>query len=203
MVVVDFGGGNLGSLTAALERRGASFAVSGDAAAVDAAEAAIVPGDGAFGATMRELDARGLSAALLRLAARDGVLLGICVGMQILYEAGDEHGEQRGLGLFPGRIGRFARAPRVPHMGWNKLEPVRAHPFTAGLDAHDYAYFLHSYRAPVDAVTLAACEHGERFAAIAGRGNVVGTQFHPEKSQRTGAKLLDNFLALCATRKPA
>ena len=187
----------MGSLLAALERRGADFVVGGDPALVDAARAVIVPGDGAFGATMRALDERGLTPALRRLVARDGLFLGICVGMQILYEYGDEHGEQRGLGIFPGRVSRFERAPRVPHMGWNALEPVRAHPFVAGLRADDYAYFLHSYRAAVDALTLAACEHGERFTAIAGLGNVMGTQFHPEKSQRTGAKLLDNFLALC------
>ena len=170
--------------------------MSGDPARVDVARAAIVPGDGAFGATMRALDERALTPALRRLVARDGIYLGICVGMQILYEFGDEHGEQRGLGIFPGRVGRFTRAPRVPHMGWNALEPLRAHPFVDGLRADDYAYFLHSYRAGVDEVTLAACEHGDRFAAIAGRGNVMGTQFHPEKSQRTGAKLLDNFLRL-------
>lgn len=183
---------------AALERRGADFSVTADAASVDEAGAAIVPGDGAFGATMRALEERGLAAALRRLVARDGLLLGICVGMQILYESGDEHGEQRGLGIFPGRVSRFEHAPRVPHMGWNALEPLRAHPFVAGLHAGDYAYFLHSYRAPVDALTLAACEHGERFAAIVGRGNVMGTQFHPEKSTLTGAKLLNNFLRMQA-----
>ena len=172
--------------------------MSDDPQAVDAAAAAIVPGDGAFGATMRALEERGLDSALLRLAQRNGLFLGICVGMQILYESSDEHGERRGLGLFPGRVSRFTSAPRVPHMGWNALEPLREHPFTAGLRAGDYAYFLHSFRAPVDEVTLAACEHGERFAAIAGRANVMGTQFHPEKSRHTGAKLLDNFLRLCA-----
>ena len=176
----------MGSLLAALERRGARYAVGGDPALLDAARAAIVPGDGAFGATMRALGERGLDGALRAFVERGGLFLGICVGMQILYETGDEHGEQRGLGIFPGRVARFTGAPRVPHMGWNALEPLRAHPFVDGLHAGDYAYFLHSYRAPVDDLTLAACEHGERFAAIAGRGNVMGTQFHPEKSRSYG-----------------
>jgi len=196
IAVVDYGGGNLGSLLAALRRRGADIVVTDDPDAVVAAPAAILPGDGAFGTTMAALRERGLDAAIHALVAAEKPFLGICVGMQILYESSDEHGTHAGLGLLPGAVSRFERAPRVPHMGWNALELVAAHPFVAGIGRGDYAYFLHSYRAPVDAATLAACEHGERFAAIVARDNVMATQFHPEKSQRTGARLLDNFIAL-------
>jgi glutamine amidotransferase len=196
IAVVDFGGGNLGSLVGALERRGAAFAVTGDPDEVVRAEAAILPGDGAFGATMQALAERGLDEAVRETIARGRPFLGICVGMQLLYERSLEHGEHRGLGVFAGTVARFEHAPRVPHMGWNQLEPLRSHPFLRGIVAQAYAYFLHSYRAAVGAETLAATTHGERFAAIVARDNVVATQFHPEKSQTTGARLLDNFLAL-------
>ncbi len=199
IAVVDYGGGNLGSLVSALGRRGAEFAVTSDPAAVTAAEAAILPGDGAFGATMAALHERGLDAAVRATIAAGRPFLGICVGMQLLYEGSDEFGTHAGLGIFRGAVTRFTRAPRVPHMGWNELEPLRDHPFVRGLPARSYAYFLHSYRAAVDpATTLAACEHGERFAAIAAHDNVMATQFHPEKSQATGALLLDNFIALAS-----
>jgi glutamine amidotransferase len=198
IAVVDYGGGNLGSLVSALGRRGATFVVTDDPDEVGRASAAILPGDGAFGATMDALRERGLDQALRLTIAAEKPFLGICVGMQVLYEGSDEFGEHPGLGAFPGRVTRFDRAPRVPHMGWNKLELLSDHPFVRDLPADAYAYFLHSYRAPVDENTLAACEHGERFAAIAARDHVMATQFHPEKSQRTGALLLDNFIRLAA-----
>lgn len=196
VAVLDYGGGNLGSLLAALERRGAQFAVTCDPRTLHQASAAILPGDGAFAATMDALRARRLDEAICAHVQRGRPFLGICVGMQILYQAGDEFGETPGLGILAGRVSRFQNAPRVPHMGWNALESVRDHPFTAGLGEEPYAYFLHSYRAPVTSDTVAAATHGERFSAIAARGNVMGTQFHPEKSRATGARLLDNFLLL-------
>jgi len=176
--------------------------VTDDAATVAEAPAAILPGDGAFGAVMAALRSRGLDEAILALAAAGKPFLGICVGMQILYERSDERGDHAGLGLFPGAVSRFVAAPRVPHMGWTELEVTRTHPFVRGLQSGAFAYFLHSYRAPADALTLAAATHGERFAAIAARDNVMATQFHPEKSQATGALLLDNFIALCAAAAP-
>ena len=196
IAVVDYGGGNLGSLISALERRRADFTVTNDPAAVAAAGAAILPGDGAFGATMTALRARGLDGAITDFVRSGRPFLGICVGMQLLYERSDEYGDHAGLAILPGRISRFNGAPRVPHMGWNSLELVAEHPFVRGVAPDAYAYFLHSYRAPVDAHTLAATEHGERFAAIVARDNVMATQFHPEKSQTTGAQLLENFIAL-------
>ena len=190
-------------MLSALERRGASFEVTNDPGAVARAASAILPGDGAFGATMHALHALGLDAAIKTSIERGRPFLGICVGMQLLYETSDEHGAQRGLGVLPGAVVRLRGAPRVPHMGWNSLELVAAHPFVRGLRAGAYAYFLHSYCAPVDAYTLAATEHGERFAAIVARDNVMATQFHPEKSQTTGALLLDNFIAIARSAPAA
>jgi glutamine amidotransferase len=196
IAVIDYGGGNLGSLISALERKRADFDVTNDPATLASASAAILPGDGAFGATMAALRARGLDVAIRDFASGSRPFLGICVGMQLLYERSDEYGEHAGLAILPGAITRLRGAPRVPHMGWNSLELVARHPFVRGLEPDAYAYFLHSYRAPVDGNTLAATEHGERFAAIVARGNVMATQFHPEKSQTTGALLLENFIAL-------
>lgn len=116
--------------------------------------------------------------------------------MQVLFEDSDEFGYAPGLGILQGHISRFTAAPRVPHMGWNSLEICSQHPFVGGLSGEPYAYFLHSYRAPAGPDTVAECTHGERFSAIVARGNVMGTQFHPEKSQRAGATLLDNFLSI-------
>jgi glutamine amidotransferase len=196
IAVIDYGGGNLGSLISALERKRADFDVTNDPAALASASAAILPGDGAFGATMAALRARGLDVAIRDFTASSRPFLGICVGMQLLYERSDEYGEHAGLAILPGAVTRLQGAPRVPHMGWNSLELMAWHPFVRGLEPDAYAYFLHSYRAPVDGHTLAATEHGERFAAIVARGNVMATQFHPEKSQTTGALLLENFIAL-------
>lgn len=198
IAVVDFGGGNLGSLVSALRRRGAEFLVTSDAAEVAAADAAILPGDGAFAVTMEALRERHLDVAIRETIAARKPFLGICVGMQVLYEQSEEFGRHGGLGIVPGTVSRFVAAPRVPHMGWNQLELVREHPFVEGIGSDAYAYFLHSYRAPVDESTVVACTHGERFSAIVARENVMATQFHPEKSQRTGAILLDNFIGICA-----
>lgn len=194
LAILDYGGGNLGSLVAALRRRGARFAVTDDAGTVARADAAVLPGDGAFSATMQALKERRLDRAILEHVYAGKPFLGICVGMQVLFEDSDEFGLTPGLGIVPGHVTRFVSAPRVPHMGWNNLELTAAHPFVADLGEEPYAYFLHSYRAPVGRDTVAACTHGERFCAIVARENVMGTQFHPEKSQRTGARLLDNFL---------
>ena len=198
LVVIDYGGGNIGSLVSALERRGAAFELTGDPRAVAAAGAAILPGDGAFGATMQALRERELDRAITDHVAAGKPFLGICVGMQALFESSDEYGAHAGLGILPGTVRRFARSPRVPHMGWNDLRVETAHPLCADVISGDYAYFLHSY-CVIDSVdVVASSEYGERFAAIVARGNVMATQFHPEKSGRTGGVLLDNFLRLAA-----
>lgn len=199
IALIDYGGGNVGSLIAALERRGARFALTEDPRDVARADAAILPGDGAFGATLDALRERGLDGAV-RDAIRAGrPFLGICVGMQVLFDSSDEYGGAVGLGILPGEVRRFTHAPRVPHMGWNDLAIERTHPFAAGVSDGAWAYFLHSYRVTgAGEALVASCEYGERFAAVVARDNVMATQFHPEKSRATGARLLDNFLRVAA-----
>jgi glutamine amidotransferase len=196
LTVIDYGGGNIGSLRAALERRAVPYTLTDDAAQVERAEAAILPGDGAFAATMDALRARGLDDAVAAVVRAGRPFLGICVGMQVLFESSDEFGGARGLGLLSGHVRRFTGAPRIPHMGWNDLRVERDHPFVAGLHGGEYAYFLHSYRVADSDATVASAEYGGRFAAIVARDNLVATQFHPEKSQHTGGRLIDNFLAM-------
>ena len=198
IAVIDYGGGNVGSLIAALERRGAAFTLTGDPREVDRADAAILPGDGAFTATIDAIRERGLDGAIDRAIAAGKPFLGICVGMQVLFDSSDEYGGALGLGILPGEVRRFASAPRVPHMGWNDLAIERAHPFIDGVASGSWAYFLHSYRVTAAESVVASCEYGERFAAIVARDNVMATQFHPEKSRTTGARLLDNFLRITA-----
>jgi imidazole glycerol-phosphate synthase subunit HisH len=199
IAVLDYGGGNVGSLVAALERRGAPFALTEDPRDAERADAAILPGDGAFGATMDALRERGFDEAIRRVVAAGRPFLGICVGMQVLFASSDEYGGSPGLGILPGRVRRFTRAPRVPHMGWNDLVIERTHPFVDGVASGAWAYFLHSYRVEdADGALVASCEYGERFAAVVARDNVMATQFHPEKSRTTGARLLDNFLRIAA-----
>ncbi len=198
LAVIDYGGGNIGSLVASLERRGVAFELTSDPERVVVADAAILPGDGAFGATMDALRERGLDRAVREVVDAGKPFLGICVGMQVLFRHSDEFGGAEGLGIFPGVVRRFERAPRVPHMGWNDLILEGAHPFVAGIRTGMYAYFLHSYRVTESDVTVASADYGGRFAAIVARDNVMATQFHPEKSQHTGGLLLDNFLALAA-----
>ena len=198
IAVIEYGGGNMGSLRSALARRQAQFFITDDPAQIAHARAAILPGDGAFGATMDALVERGLDTAITRHIETGKPFLGICVGMQVLFAESDEYGGHAGLGVFPGVVRRFIDAPRVPHMGWNDLRVEREHPFVVGIASGDYAYFLHSYRVVESDVTLASCDYGERFAAIVARDNVMATQFHPEKSQQTGAMLLDNFIRIAA-----
>jgi glutamine amidotransferase len=197
-MVIDYGGGNIGSLVSALKRRHVDFDVSADPQRLASCGAAILPGDGAFGATMEALIERGLDQAIVRHVASGKSFLGICVGMQALFESSDEYGGHTGLGVLPGTVRRFTGSPRVPHMGWNDLAIEKDHPFVAGLHGGEYAYFLHSYRVVDSTDVVASAEYGERFAAVVARDNVMATQFHPEKSARTGGVLLDNFLRIAA-----
>jgi glutamine amidotransferase len=192
-VIVAAGGANYGSLREACLRVGVDAELSADPQRIAAATHVILPGVGAAAQAMRALRERGLDRLLARLTQP---LLGICLGMQLLFERSEE-GDADNLGLLPGRVCRLQAAPRWPHMGWNTLQPgMRAHPLLAGLDDDTWFYFVHGYAAPAGAHTIAVAEHGSRFAAVVARDNVLGTQFHPEKSAAAGRRLLRNFFAL-------
>ncbi len=192
LVLIDAGGANLGSVRYALERLGVEARIVRDAEGLRDAERIILPGVGAAAPAMALLHERGL-VELLRATRLP--LLGICLGMQLLFEGSDE-GDVACLGLLPGRVRKLVSSSgvRVPHMGWNTLEPMTASPLLDGVDAGASAYFVHSYAAPVTDDCIAACTHGEPFAAMVRRGNVAGAQFHPERSAAVGARLLSNFL---------
>lgn len=193
VVLVDSGGANLGSVQAALARLGVDAPVTGHWPTISAASHVILPGVGAAGPAMERLAKHGLVDKLPTLRQP---VLGVCVGMQLLFEASDE-GAIACLGILPGRVRKLSAAPglRIPHMGWNQLQAVTAHPVNAGLD-QAYSYFVHSFAADVSALTLASCVHGQAFSALVGRDNFIGAQFHPERSAAAGARLLSNFLEL-------
>lgn len=197
-VVVDHGAGNLGSVVRALGRQGASVLLSSDPARIAAAGKLVLPGDGHFGEAMRALRERGLEAPLRQAIGSGAWLLGICVGLQMLFGESDEASGVAGLGLLPGRVRRFDSRRLVPHIGWNQLEEIGEGPLFRGVPEGGYAYFLHSFYAdPAEGRhRLATTEYGVRFASAAGEGRVLGIQFHPEKSGRLGAAVLRNFLAL-------
>lgn len=199
IAIVDYGIGNLGSVTKAFRHAGVECRLSAEPRVLRDAAALVLPGDGAFGATMQEIERRGL-ASPLREAARSGKpVLGICIGMQVLFETSEEHGRHAGLALLPGRVRRFEVALPVPHMGWNTLRRRRSHPLLEGIEDGAHVYFVHSYHcqaAPAD--ILADSDYGHDFAAVVGRGNVLGVQFHPEKSQAVGLRLIENFVRLAA-----
>jgi glutamine amidotransferase len=198
IVIVDYGIGNLGSVTKGFRHAGAETLLTGDPEAVRSASALVLPGDGAFGATMDEIRRRGLAAPIEEAAARGVPILGICIGMQVLFEESEEHGRHLGLGLLPGRVRRLPVGLAVPHMGWNVLQPRRAHPLLEGIAPGDYVYFVHSYYCDAAReVVLADTDYGLDFPAVVGRGSVLGMQFHPEKSQAVGLRLVANFVRLC------
>lgn len=197
VVVVDYGMGNLASVLNALARLGAPARLSGEPSEVASAQRLILPGVGAFGDAVLEIDRRGLREPILEAARSGAPILGICLGMQLLFARSEESEGVQGLGLLPGRVRRLPPGVRVPHVGWNRLEAVRPAPLLQGVRAGEYLYFVHSYHCdPEEDVTAAWTEYGARFAAVAGRANIWGVQAHPEKSQRTGETILRNFLAL-------
>ena len=166
-----------------------------------------LPGDGAFGAAMDEIRERGLDGLIGEAVADGRWVLGICIGMQVLFEESEEHGRHRGLGLLAGRVRRLETGLPVPHMGWNRLRWPRPHPLMDGIEPGSHVYFVHSYfcDAAPD-VVVATTDYGRDFAAIVARDNVLGVQFHPEKSQAAGLRLIENFVRLVeggAVRRPA
>jgi glutamine amidotransferase len=204
IAVVDYGIGNLGSVTKGFRRAGAEVELTGDPDRLRRAAALVLPGDGAFAAAMAEIVGRGLLPVLREAVERGTPLFGICIGMQLLFEESEEHGQHRGLGVLPGRVRRFEDGLPVPHMGWNTLRARREHPLLEGVADGSHVYFVHSYYcdAPED-VVIADSDYGRPFPAIVGRGRVLGMQFHPEKSQAVGLRLAANFVRSIASRRAA
>ncbi|WP_424017609.1 imidazole glycerol phosphate synthase subunit HisH [Halorientalis pallida] len=206
VVVVDYGLGNLRSVTRGLERAGASVELIEEPAAVDSADGIVLPGVGAFSEGME--NAGPFRAALADAADAGTPLFGICLGMQMLLTTSEEadhagQGEAEGLDLIPGTNRRFHGDQKVPHMGWNELDVQRDHPLVDGIDG-EHAYFVHSYYAEPEAegAVVATTDYGLDFPSIIAdeSGTVFGTQFHPEKSGETGLRILRNFVDICAER---
>ncbi len=193
-IIIDSGGANLASLQFALERLGAGTRVSGDAREIAAAARVLLPGVGSAADAMQRLRRSGLAQLLPSLRQP---VLGICLGMQLLFERSAE-GMTECLGVLPGEVRRLEAAPGrpVPHMGWNQLTDARPDPLLEGIGPGEYFYFVHSYAVPASEVTLAQVDYGEAVSAVVRRGNFWGTQFHPERSAAAGARLLGNFLKL-------
>ncbi len=205
IAVIDYGMGNLRSVSKALEHVApdARVEVTSDAAAVDGADRVVFPGQGAMPDCMREMDARGLRGPVLEAAA-EKPFLGICIGLQMLFEASEE-GDIRGLSVLQGRVRRFPREAmfdrdggrlKVPHMGWNEVRQQTPHPLWSGIDDGSRFYFVHSYYAEVadERWVSGVCEYGLPFTCAVARDNIFAVQFHPEKSHNAGLRLLTNFV---------
>jgi len=203
ITIIDYGASNIRSVQKAFEYTGAKTQLTADPGVVRRADKLVLPGVGAFGAGMDGLRRRDLPAAIHEAVRRGVPFLGVCVGMQLLFAESEEMGIHQGLGLLPGRVIRFPTRPhpsaanlKIPHMGWNQLEPVRSHPLLRGVQPGDYAYFVHSYYCQPEEKTavLTWTEYGFPFASIVAQDNIYGLQFHPEKSQRVGLRILENFV---------
>ncbi|QDU71305.1 imidazole glycerol phosphate synthase subunit HisH [Mucisphaera calidilacus] len=204
--IVNYGMGNLRSVQKAVERVGGDASIVADPAGIADCERLILPGVGAFADGMAHLRDLGLLEAVTHYAAGGRPMLGICLGMQLLFDASEETDGSvatvEGLGLIPGVVRRFrfesedVKHLKVPHMGWNRVTPVKTHALLAGLDEASHTYFVHGYYCDParDEDRLAETDYGGSFCCVAGRGNLVGTQFHPEKSQAVGLRILTNFL---------
>jgi len=195
IAIIDYGMGNLRSVEKAFAFLGHDVAISHDPAVVSEAAAIVLPGVGAFGDAMGELDARGLVTPMKERLGGGVPFLGICLGYQLLFEESEESPGVEGLGILQGKVVRFPNGVKIPHMGWNNICFTRPHPVLEGIDEGSFFYFVHSYYVvPAQAeVTLTTTEYGEGFASGVSEGNLVAFQFHPEKSSSSGLRMLDNF----------
>jgi glutamine amidotransferase len=193
LVIIDAGGANLGSVRAAFARLGVTPELSRDPVRIASAERLVLPGVGAAAPVMDTLRASGIDVLLRGLKTP---LLGVCIGMQVLFERSEE-GAVAGLGLLAGTVRRLSTAPgvRLPHMGWNRLALRGDSPLLDGIAEGAQAYFVHSYGVPESDDAIATCTHGQPFCAAVARGHIAGAQFHPERSGEVGARFLRNFLA--------
>jgi len=199
VLIIDYGMGNLRSVEKAVEAVGGTPSISADPDAVRAAERLILPGVGAFGDAMENLRRRGLDRAICEAVREGKPLLGLCLGLQLLFSQSEEFGLHQGLNLIPGKVLRFDEAGlRVPHVGWNQIEGESPNPLLEGIPDRSYFYFVHSYYVVPENPdhVLRWTTYGRRFCSIACRDRIWGAQFHPEKSQDVGKRLLRNFMSL-------
>lgn len=198
IAIINYGVGNLRNVEKAIEAVGASAAVTSDPNEIRKADRIVLPGVGAFGECARRLRESGLDHLVLEAADKDKPIIGLCVGLQLMFDEGHEFGVHRGLGLMRGRVVRFPEnGPHVPQIGWNQIEELRPHPLLEGLSEGEYFYFVHSYRVEADDEdAIAFTEYGIKYPSICARGSVCGVQFHPEKSQNAGLRLLANFASM-------
>ena len=201
ITMIDYGASNIRSALKAFEHLGADVLLTGDPADVLEAGKLVLPGVGAFGSGMEAVRQLGLEDAVKQRVAAGVPLLGICVGMQFLFESSDEMGSHTGLGLIPGDVTRFEPtdpANKVPHMGWNQVKHDENHWLMSGVPAGSYVYFVHSYycRPTKPSATIASTDYEAEFCAVVGHENVYGIQFHPEKSQKHGLQILKNYIDL-------
>ncbi len=198
IAIFDYGAGNLRSVENTLAAIGEPYEIVNDRAGLERAEKIILPGVGHFGQLIRSLDSLGVREAFRERIAAGVPFLGICLGLHALFEKSEEAPELEGLGVYPGKVRRFPAGYRVPHMGWNQLEPQGQPRLLEGLAPQPYVYFAHSYYVPADVAgdrAAALCEYGLRYTAALEAGNVFGVQFHPEKSGGIGQRIVRNFLA--------
>lgn len=198
IAIIDYGMGNLHSVSKAVARLGYKVEVTADPDRLKVADGIILPGVGAFGDAIGNLERAGLITPIQEIASSGKPLLGICLGMQLLFSESEEYGIHRGLDLLPGKVVRFETELKIPHMGWNRLKWKQEHPLFNGIE-EGHVYFVHSYHVITEKESdlLAVTDYGGAVTAIVGRNNVMGMQFHPEKSGQLGMALLEQFLRLC------
>lgn len=199
VTLIDYGAGNVASVERALQRLGAESRKATTPGCLSSADALILPGVGHFAALIRALDERGLRAPLLEALGRGVPFLGICLGLQALYDSSDEAPELHGLQIFPGEIRALPAGVKLPHMGWNRLRLIGSSRLLEGIAPQAYFYFAHSYALSANGPPgVATCTHGAEFVAVLEQDNIHAVQFHPEKSGAPGAQLLSNFLRVAA-----
>jgi glutamine amidotransferase len=194
--IVDYGAGNLRSVQNTLDELGATYVVTNQPDEVAKSDKLLLPGVGHFGQMMCALDELGLRDAIKDRVRSGTPVLGICLGLQAMFETSEESPDKQGFGFFPGAVKRFTGAVRVPHMGWNSLTAVKPARLLTGLGAEPYAYFAHSFYAPVVGATAATCDYSVAYTAVLEHENIYGVQCHPEKSGPVGLKIVQNFLEL-------
>ena len=199
VTLIDYGAGNVTSVARALRKLGADVRLTANSTEIERATCLILPGVGHCAALLHSLDAHDLREPILNALSRGIPFLGICLGLQALYAKSAEAPELAGLGIFQNDVDHLPETVKLPHMGWNQVRSKRPCALLEGISPHDYFYFAHSFAAPGGGKeTAATCEYGREFAAVIESGRIFGVQFHPEKSQATGAKILANFLRLAA-----